>query len=476
MDFPIFHLDFFGDRLMIAVIAILHVLINHGLAVGLVPIVLCMEIKGLKDPAWDRLAYKILTVAFIITTTVGALTGVGIWFSSSLINPYSIGSLIRVFYGAWFVEWTVFVTEVILIMIYYLTWKKKHKTEAHQLIGKSYHVLTGYALAIFSWVTMAIIVAILGFMMDPGNWNNDRTFLSGFTNPIYVPQLTFRTFLSLTTGGTVALCLAMFFTDNDSEIRKKSVRFLSKWIFAFIPFTLIAGFWYYLVIPEGMLKNMSVAVGTQQFQNYYEILRQVLMYSLGGVLLIVGFAFLYPRFTPPKWAFFIPVLLMFGLLGYFERVREFIRKPYVIGGYMYSNTFRVEDYPLLQREGILKHSAFVSTKEVTAHNQYEAGKNVFLIACSRCHTTGGVNSLVEKFDNMYGNTGKPWGASAMKAYISNMHLSRYYMPPFPGNEKELDALIVYLKGIQFNPAPAEGVQNTGLELGIAKDQSLTSNP
>ena len=39
MDFPIFHLDFMGNRMLIAVIAILHVIINHALAVGFVPLV-----------------------------------------------------------------------------------------------------------------------------------------------------------------------------------------------------------------------------------------------------------------------------------------------------------------------------------------------------------------------------------------------------------------------------------------------------
>ena len=109
MDFPVFHLDFFGNRWLIATIAILHVLINHGLAVGMMPLVAAMEWYGHKkqDPRWDRLAYKILFFCFLITTTVGALTGVGIWFSVSLVNPYSIASLIRVFFWAWFTEWLV---------------------------------------------------------------------------------------------------------------------------------------------------------------------------------------------------------------------------------------------------------------------------------------------------------------------------------------------------------------------------------
>jgi hypothetical protein len=46
MDFPVFHFDWLNDRFLIAVIAILHVLINHGLAVGFVPFVTWMEQKG----------------------------------------------------------------------------------------------------------------------------------------------------------------------------------------------------------------------------------------------------------------------------------------------------------------------------------------------------------------------------------------------------------------------------------------------
>ncbi|MBO9195941.1 hypothetical protein J5277_17700 [Rhizobium sp. 16-449-1b] len=131
MDFPVFHLDFLGNRWLIATIAILHVLINHGLAVGMMPLIAAMEWYGEKkqEPRWDRLAFKILFFCFLITTTVGALTGVGIWFSVSLVNPYSIASLIRVFFWAWFTEWLVFVTEVCLILAYTLTFKKNGAPE-----------------------------------------------------------------------------------------------------------------------------------------------------------------------------------------------------------------------------------------------------------------------------------------------------------------------------------------------------------
>lgn len=76
-------------------IAILHVVINHAMAVGGIPLVSYLERRSLRtgDSAWDQLAFRILTVFFVITTTIGALTGVGIWFSASLVNPYAIGSL-----------------------------------------------------------------------------------------------------------------------------------------------------------------------------------------------------------------------------------------------------------------------------------------------------------------------------------------------------------------------------------------------
>ena len=152
MDFPVFHLDFFGNRLLIATIATLHVLINHMLAVGAIPLVAFLEWRGLQsgDRRWDQLAYRLLFVCFVITTSLGALTGVGIWLSTSLVNPHAIGSLIRVFFWAWFLEWLVFVAEVLCIMVYYLTWK----TFADR---KRLHIGIGVTLAFFSWVTMAVM-------------------------------------------------------------------------------------------------------------------------------------------------------------------------------------------------------------------------------------------------------------------------------------------------------------------------------
>ena len=45
-----------------------------------------------------------------------------------------------------------------------------------------------------------------------------------------------------------------------------------------------------------------------------------------------------------------------------------------------------------------------------------------------------------------------------------MHNVRYYMPPFPGNKDELDALAWYIQQQQQFPEILEGAQLTGVQI------------
>lgn len=457
MDFPIFHLDFLGNRLLIAIDAILHVLINHSFAVGGLPLVALLESAGIRsgDQRWDNLAYRILKVFFIITTTVGALTGVGVWFAASLVNPASIGSLIRVFFWGWFTEWLVFITEVSLILVYFLTWPKSNASPE----AKRKHLRIGVFLALFSWITMAIIVAILGFMMDPGNWLTHRSLLVGLLNPMYVPQLTFRTTVAMTMGGLVVGALTYAYTLRDVPFRRQALKAVSAWTGLWILPLCVAGYWYYQSVPQTMIGNLPVAIGTQAFASWYSGFKGLLMIGpLLAAAVVVG-NYLRPG-RVPALLYLAPVVLMFALLGQFERVREFIRKPYVIGNYMYANGIRVDDYPLLQRDGVLRYATYASVRSITAENQLEAGREVFMIACTRCHTVAGVNSVRSKMQDMYGVA--PWSAAGIEAYVENIHGARNYMPPFPGNQQELKALSAWLASLQTHRDTLEGVQTIGI--------------
>lgn len=466
MDFPLFHLDFAGSRMMVAVIAIIHVLINHALAVGFIPLVTLMEFRGYQKKklnveegvAWDNMAYRLIFIAFIITTSLGALTGVGIWFSASLANPVAIGSLIRVFYFMWFAEWIVFVLEVVFIMIYFLTWKKANESPKQ----KRRHILFGAGLSIFTWLTLAIIVGILGFMMDPGSWTQNKTLLSGFLNPIYIPQVVFRTGVAIMMAGTVALMITAYTIKKTNRYKSSILRNISIWILIWMPVVAVGAYSYYWYIPRAMLGNLQVAVTTQQFQQWYDSILVILIVvvSMGFAISILGAV--APK-RLPKHLLIIPVIASFLFLGVFERVREFIRKPYVISEYMYANGILVDELPLYQQQGLLKHTPYSSIETITEENKYEAGEAVFNLACTRCHTTHGINSVVNNFESMYGKD-NPMNREAMKTYMKNMHNVRYYMPPFPGNDEELDALAEYIIRQQQQPNSLEGAQIKGVDV------------
>lgn len=466
MDFPLFHLDFMGNRMLVAIIAIIHVIINHALAVGFIPLVTFLEFRGYqiqkynseKGKVWDENTRKLLFFAFIITTSLGALTGVGIWFATSLANPASIGSLIRIFYFVWLIEWVVFVLEVIFIMIYYLTWQSSNKS----VRNKKRHIIFGAWLSFFSFLTMAIIVGILGFMMDPGGWEERKTLFSGFVNPLYFPQLIFRAPVAMMMAGCVALLATMFFLQKENQWRPGILRHISFWILLWMPVAVVGAFTYYWYIPRSMIGNLPVAMATQQFQDWYDSLITVII-GVSAIGFAIGILGVFAPRRLPKYLLIIPVLASFLFLGTFERVREFIRKPYVIGDYMYANGILKEEYPLYQQTGLLKNTPYSSIKEITEENKTEAGEAVFNLTCTRCHTTHGINSVVRNFELMYGEE-KPLVADAMKAYMKNMHNIRYYMPPFPGNDEELEALAFYIIQQQSRPQKMEGAQIKGVDV------------
>lgn len=469
LDFPFFFIDHVGNRLLMAVTAIIHVLINHPFAVGGYPLLVLMERWAwkTKNRELDEIAYKITFIFFIVTTTFGAITGVGIWLTSALIAPFAIGSLLRVFFGAWATEWIVFIIELILILSYYLTWHKWQ--EGRKKIA---HMYLGLALAVFSWITMAIITAILGFMMNPGQWNGQEllgevdVWAASF-NPLYLPQLAFRTGYSMLTGGVLVWFLILFFTKNKPDFRAGLIRRISAWILLWLPFSLAGGAWYWRSVPDFMKKNVDVALLGKTFAMWHDRLLWIGAMMVAAIFISAIWGFLKPR-TVKSAILIFPFFFSLWLLGHFERVREFVRKPYIISNYMYANGIRKSELPVLQRDGMLTYATYVKFHEVTESNMKEAGKDVFMIACSRCHTATGMNGAVNKFDGMYG--GREWQPEAMKVFLQNMNTSHPYMPPFPGNEKEMEALIAYLQDVKENPRTQHGAQHDGIQVPQISDK------
>ncbi|MED3762863.1 cytochrome ubiquinol oxidase subunit I, partial [Ureibacillus terrenus] len=165
MNFPSVDYSWLGNGTVIAMIAIVHVIISHGVAIGTSVLTVSLEHRAFKtnNQKLDGLAKNMAKWILIITTTIGAMTGVGIWFSTTVIQPDSIGSLLRIFFWAWVTEWVCFITEVILLLVYYYTWNRWQDPEK-----KRKHIYIGIALSIASWLTMAIITGVLAAKLTPG--------------------------------------------------------------------------------------------------------------------------------------------------------------------------------------------------------------------------------------------------------------------------------------------------------------------
>ncbi len=466
MNFPQFILDGMGTRLLVGMMAGLHVLINHPLAVGIYPLICLMEYIAIRKN-WkelDQLAYQIAFIVFVITTTVGALTGVGIWLVTSLAAPFAIGSLLRVFFWGWFAEWIVFISEVVLLLIYFLTWKRWSDGAA-----KWKHLQVGIALSIMSWFTMALIVAVLSFMMDSGGWTEKRTFVSAFFNPLYIPQLAFRTAYSLMAAGFVALFCAYFYTQPGSHLRAWMIRVCSGWSLLSGMACFITGSLYLTLLPDTIKAQVAVGTLTMQFAQWQHQFA-ILLAVTGGLFMFLGFLGVFEPRWFPRWAMIAPLFCAIWLLGHFERVREFIRKPYVISNYMYSNGIRKEEVAMLQYEGLLKNATYVKYPKITAENRIAAGREVFSLACICCHTTSGVNGVLNKFTKMYGEG--PWDNAAMKAFLATMHVSRPYMPPFAGNDEEAAALVEYIQNLRTHTVKVEGAQEIGVQVSPLHESPL----
>jgi len=442
-DYPIFDMPLIGHRLLFAFDAILHVFISHGAAVGGSVVLVLMQRLAIKnnDQKWDDLSYKILFTFFILATAVGALTGIGIWIHVNIINPAAIGALLRVFFWKWFVEWIVFNVEMIFLLWWFLTWKSSPLGTP----AKQKHYKLGLTYCIASWFTMAIITAILGFMMTPGNWLKsyfpaEPDYLAALVNPSWIPSLGFRTFFSIAWAAAASMFLSWFFTRNDMELRQRAMKFLGNILLVCVPLFIMFGYWYYLQFPQAAKDLFWMGAITRRLAANPEYF-YYLTFGLVGIV-ATGVLTLYaaPKRAPLVMAFFV-LLGSMGLLAEFERIREFVRKPYIIYDYMYANGVRVADVPYLNKDGYLKHAAFVPPeyRTVTEANKLTAGKYLYQMQCRYCHTVNGVNSIKARIRNIGTDE------SVIYARIGALNSpATPFMPPFTGTDDERHALAAYL--------------------------------
>lgn len=445
MNYPVWFLPGVGGGFLIALIAILHVFVSH-FAVGGGLYLIYAEKKGLAEQNQGILDFTKRHSRFflLLTLVFGSITGVGIWFIIGLINPAATSFLIHTFVFGWAAEWAFFLVEIVAASVYFYMFGKMDSIT---------HLKVGWIYFLSAWMSLLLVNGIICFMLTPGDWLTQQGFWRGFFNPSFWPSLFFRTCVAVMLAGCYGYLTAAY--TKDAAVCRSMTRFSAKWALASLVLAVPFGVWYVLVLPEQaaglvMGKSPTIAIMVQ--------------WGIGAVCGILAIM-LVAGILRPGWNLkpvaFAAICCALVAMGAFEWIREAARRPYVIGGVMYSNMIAKADVDGLKTSGFLPPALWVRNHQISAGNQKDAGRELFIHQCYACHTIGGINNdIVSRTATMT--------YPALTAYLGRMHEIRPFMPPFVGNEVEAKALAAYivgdLHGKEIKEEPAVGQANPGKAL------------
>jgi len=421
MNYPVWQLEFLGGGFLIAVIAIIHVYIAQFAVGGGLFLVLTEHLaRRRNDPGILDFVRRHTKFFLLLTMVAGALTGVGIWFTISLLNPSATSVLIHTFVFAWGTEWTFFVIEIVSLFIYYYTFDK---------LSTRHHLIIGWIYFGAAWMSLFVINGIIDFMLTPGAWVENNNFWSGFFNPTFWPALFFRTFFSIIIAGLFGFMTASFL--KDKELRTTMLRYSAKWLL--VPFLLFLGasWWYRAALPP----HIDVII----FQKMPQLRNAITLFLVCSPLLILGGLIMAIRMPTGLSRTMATVMLVIGFIyfGAFEFLREGGRRPYIIYDYMYSNAILKKDMDLVAESGVLNQAKWIKHRRVSAYNVQAAGRELFNVLCLSCHSVGGpLNDIRQQVRRS--------SPAELNLIFATMGNERPYMPPFAGNEFEKRVLINFL--------------------------------
>ncbi len=291
-------------------------------------------------------------------------------------------------------------------------------------------------MSFLAFCSALLITGILGFMLTSDGWPWDKSFWSAFLNPSYLPQLLLRISIAFSLGDLFSIAFLLF-TRRREDFRKEALRFFGKAAVISFSVTVIFTWWYFSVVPSTFKTHTVFAVLTSRFSQQPEIFWYV--NGAGAFLLFVFSLVSFRGSTVLTKILIVPALLVSMLLvSEFERIREFIRGPYLMPGYMYASQVLLSETPFLSKEGMLKNDFWFNhapdNQEAMVQGAYLSARN-----CSVCHTIGGINDIAKK---VKGRT-----EDGIFAILGHTHDMVPFMPPFSGTEDERRTLAGFLYGI-----------------------------
>jgi hypothetical protein len=437
MNYPVWDVPFMGAGLVVAIIAIIHVLISH-IAVGGGAFLLVTELWSKRQPDGERIRtwlHRYATFFIVLTTVFGAMTGVGIWFSIQLANPEATSLLIHQYVFAWATEWVAFIGELTVIYLYYYGWSTNPRRLQVFLAG---------AYFLIAWISLVIINGILSFMLTPGTWTlASPSVAAGFFNPGYFPSLLLRTVLMFLVAGLSALVVASRIEDLD--LKERVVRFAVKWV---VPAAILAplfAVWYWTTLPSNTVKLVQAGVVGLAGGRLEVMSRAIWLAGMVGVLLVLAAVVvaLRPRALTTAAAGALLLTALLGISGA-EFFREMGRKPFVVRDVLYSNNLWVKDAdPSTLAKPFLSRAKW---HPPTNAAEMEHGAWIFRLQCASCHTRDGYRAMNERTLG--------WSSTFGYRWFATMH-QQGVMPPFQGTNEDRAALTSYIlsfQGKQVTPA------------------------
>ncbi|MEX1309679.1 MAG: cytochrome ubiquinol oxidase subunit I [Candidatus Sulfomarinibacteraceae bacterium] len=377
MDYPIWSSGLGGGVLM-AWVAITHVIVSH-FAIGGGLVIVVTETLAVKraDRELRELARRASLVLILVSTIFGAISGVGIWVVAGLISPGAISALIHAYVWGWAIEWVFFVLEIVAALVYYTTWDK---------ISKGAHLLVGWLYVFGAYMSLVVINGIITYMLTPGRWLETRAFWDGFFNPTYWPSLVLRTGICILMA--VAFMLWSAYRANP-ERRPDLVRYLGWWFFGGALLSYAGYRWWEAVLPDTV---KALFLGETPTLLTLADTRSFTLWSLTVALAVCVLALLLaPRFSRSVTALAL-MAAAFGFFGGYERLREGIRKPFLIHSHLFSNGLLVSQIDEINRSGIAAHSGWVALGDPAPE---ALGGRIFAAECASCHTLDGYQSIRE---------------------------------------------------------------------------------
>jgi mono/diheme cytochrome c family protein len=236
-------------------------------------------------------------------------------------------------------------------------------------------------------------------------------------------------------------------------LRTRVTRYAAGWVLAGCLPIPLGGLWYISQIPPLAREiSMGGAPAVTIFAG--------LSIALSAIIVLLTY---FGPFRRPEETNVVLVasiaFLGLGVTGVTEWVREAVRKPYVIYGYMYSNGIRVADAPRVSERGVLASARWVSPGVSADEDWRRAGWEIFRIECRSCHTIDGYNGIRPMV--------KGWREDFIDYQLGHLSELKGFMPPFMGTTSERRALARWLADLggrkPFSPpflmaerAPAEG--------------------